>query len=166
MRNQLLLCFLAGIVLLTGCRSRQPVNESHPASVKHVSLGLFEVVDCTAGMVPVGPKGSAEKYCLAAKPVVDETDVRLAQASRNESGGVRLELYFTLKAGDRMREATKRIEEEHSRRNDLGRMAMVIDGVLVSAAEVRGIIGDSLVIDGAFSREEANQIADSLMGRR
>ncbi len=107
-------------------------------------------------------KGSAEKYCLAAKPIIDETDVRLAQASRDESGRPRLILLFTLKVGQRMRETTERIQAEHLRNNELGRMGIVMDGTLISVPVVRSVIHDSLVIDGGFSWDEAVQIAESL----
>ncbi len=71
MRNYLKLCVVVGVLLLTGCQSRQPAN------VKHVSLQIFEVIDCkTSGAKPMSLKGDAGKYCLAAKPVIDETDVR------------------------------------------------------------------------------------------
>jgi len=61
MRNRLLLCILVALVFLTGCQSR------HPANVKPVTLGIFEVMDCkTSGTAPMSLKGGTEKYCLAA----------------------------------------------------------------------------------------------------
>lgn len=151
MRNRLKLCMLPGLLLLAGCPSRRP------ADVKPVSLGIFEVVDCKAtSAAPVSLKGSTEKYCLAAKPIVDETDVRHAQADRNDAGRSRLVLFFTLKTGQRMKENTERIFEQH------GMMGLVIDGALVSVPTLSGPISDTLEVDGAFSREEAAQIAESL----
>src|SRR5260370_25981724 len=89
MRNHWRLGMLVSLVLLAGCPSR------HPANVRPVSLGIFEVIDCkTSGMAPMSLKGSTEKYCMAAKPVVDETDIRMAEASRDESGRPRLVLFF------------------------------------------------------------------------
>ena len=117
-------------------------------------------------MVPMNVKGSAEKYCLAANPVVDDTDIRGAEALHNESGGVRLALYTTLKAGDRLREATERITAEHLRRHDDGKLGVVVDGTLKDVPVVRGAISDAIVIDGAFSWDEAIQIVDSVRGRR
>jgi SecD-like export protein len=161
MRNCLTLCLLAGLVILAGCRSRPP------AEVRHVSLGIFEVVDCkTSGSAAMSVEGSTEKYCLAAKPVVDETDIRLARASRRESGEPQLELYFTKKAGERMRETTERILAEHQRLNDLGKMGFVIDGTLVEAADLRATISDSLVLTGANLKINIDQIAESLNASR
>jgi len=107
-------------------------------------------------------KGSTEKYCLAAKPVVDETDIRRAEAGHDEVGGVRLSMYFTSKAGQRMKETTERINSEHLSSNDYGKMGIVMDGALVDVPTLRGTISDSLVISGTFNMEDAVQIADSL----
>jgi preprotein translocase subunit SecD len=147
----------AGLVFLAGCFSR------HPANARPIHLGIFEVVDCKiSGTAPMSLKGTTEKYCLAGKPVVDEMDVRAAEATRGESGKTRLSLFFTLKTGQRMRETTERIQAEHLQHNGPGKLGMVIDGTLVSVAELREVLGDALVIDGAFSWEEAVQIAESL----
>src|SRR5690349_20971868 len=110
-RNYLKLCILLSLIFLVGCESR------HPANVRHVSLGIFVVTDCKAnGSKPVSVKGSAERYCLSAKPVVDETDVRLAEARRDdESGRPVLDLYFTDKTGQRMKDVTECLYAEHLR---------------------------------------------------
>lgn len=160
MKNHWMIGLALSFVLLAGCTSRKP------ASVKPVSLRIFEVVDCTAGMVPMSLKGSTEKYCLAATPVIDETDIKLAEATHNDSGGVRLQLYFSIETGKLMRETTDRIYKEHLHRNSQGRMGIVVDGELISAPELRGVIADDLVIDGAFSWDEAVKIANSLTSRR
>lgn len=156
-QNALKVCMLVGLTFLISCESRYATNG------RHISLGIFEVIDCTAkGSKPISVKGSAETYCLSAKPVVDQTDVRLAEARRDESGNPVLDLYFTLKTGERMKGATERLYAEHLRRNDQARMGIVIDGVLVSAPVLRGSISDMLQISGAFSQEDAVQIAQSL----
>lgn len=154
-----MLCLIAGFVLVVGCKS------SPPANVKHVSLQIFEVIDCTPKMVPMTLKGKTEKYCLADKPIIDETDVRGAQALHGDTGEVRLALYMTLQAGDRMKETTARIDGQREGGSSPGKLAMVIDGALIEAATVHGVISDSIVVDGAFSWDEAVQIARSLTGR-
>jgi len=161
MRNYLKLCVVVGVLLLTGCQSRQPAN------VRHVSLQIFEVIDCKTSVgTPMSLKGDAGKYCLAAKPVIDETDVRGAQASRGESGAPQLNLYFTLKAGQRMREVTERLSAQRLKGNDQGRMAIVADGTLIAAPAVNGVISDSLVINGAFTWDGVVQLAESLNAPR
>jgi len=165
-RNHLILCMLVGFVLLAGCKSSRPGDVRNPTNVRHVSLRIFEVVDCSTGMVPMSLKGGTEKYCLSAKPMVDETDIRGAEAEHGKSGRVLLNLYLTIKAGEHLRDTTERIVREHPRENDPGRVGIVVDGTLVEAPELRGAIADAVTIDGVFSWEEAVQIADSIMGRR
>lgn len=159
MRNHFILSLLT-VLLFIGCKPRPAAN------VPHVSLQVFEVVDCVPGVVPKSVKGSTEKYCLAAKPVVDETDIRGAEALHNESGGARLQMFFTRKAGDRMKETTERLNVQHPRPDAPGKMAIVIDGVLIEVPNVRGVISDALVLEGDFlSWEQAVQIADSIRAR-
>ena len=160
MRNHWIIGMALGFVFLAGCTSRKP------ASVRQVSLRIYEVVDCTAGMVPMSLKGSTEKYCLATEPVVDEKDIKLVQVSHDEYDRVRLQLYFSVETGKFMRETTDRIYKEHLHGNSQGRMGIVVDGELISAPELRGVIADALVIDDAFSWGEAVRIADSLMARK
>jgi len=155
-----MLRLFASLVFLSGCKSPDAASVK-PANVRHVSLAIFEVIDCKSGMVPMTLKGSTEKYCLAAKPVVDETDIRRAEAGHDEFGGVRLSMYFTSKAGQRMKETTERVNTEF-RTGVPGKMALVIDGMLVSVPTLHGTISDSLVISGTFNMEDAVQIADSL----
>src|SRR5258708_27840885 len=139
MRNHLKLCML-GLVFLTGCQARRSAN------VRHVSIGIFEVIDCkTSGMTSMSLPRSTEKYCLAAKPVVDETDIRLAEASRDESGNPQVLLYFTGKAGQRMKVATERITAENRKRKDQGRLVVVMDGTIVEVTSVTSVIGGAVV---------------------
>ena len=157
MRNCLALSSLVGLIFLAGCRSRPP------ADVRYVSLGIFEVVDCkTSGLPAMKVHWSTERYCLAAKPVVDETDVRQARASRGQTGQPQLELLFTKKAGQRMQETTERILAEHQQRNDSGKMGLVIDGTLVEVPTLRATIHDSLVLTEPDFGIDIDQIAESL----
>jgi preprotein translocase subunit SecD len=157
MRNCLTLCILAALIFLAGCRSRPP------ADVRYVSLGIFEVVDCkTTGLPAMSVQGNTERYCLAYKPVVDETDVRLARASRGPTGQPQLELFFTKSVGKRMQETTERILAEHQQRNGLGKLGLVIDGTLVEVPALRSTISDSLVLTAPDSGINLDQIAESL----
>lgn len=143
-------------MFVAGCRSRPS------AGVKPVSLGIFEIVDCKTGGSPAqSVEGSTERYCLAAKPIVDEADVRMARASRGESGHPQLEMYFTRAAGQRMQETTERILAEHQG-NESGKMGLVIDGKLVAAPTLRASISDSLTLMEPDSMINLDQIAESL----
>ena len=158
MWNHLKLCLSVGLVLLTGCQSRPPAN------VRPVTLGIFEVVDCkTSGTAPMSLKGATEKYCLAAKPVADETDIRVARASRDESGKPQLLLLLRREAGQRMRETTERMQREESGHDERGRMGIVIDGTLISVLVLNGVVvSDAVQISGASSWEDTVQLAASL----
>ncbi|HLJ91247.1 MAG TPA: hypothetical protein VKZ53_30900 [Candidatus Angelobacter sp.] len=158
MSNSIVGSILAGLVLLTGCQSRPTAN------VQHTSLGIFEVVDCkTSGPAKaVSLKGSTEQYCLAAKPVVDQADVRAAEAKRNPSGQPQLLLLFTIKTGNHMKETTERILAEHQKLGDQGKMAIVLDGTLISVLVLNGSVSDTLLLDGAFAWDDTVQIAEWL----
>ena len=90
--------------------------------------------------------GGTDKYCLAAQPIVTERDVRGAQDSMDGSNRPVLNLYFTLKVGERLRAETQRINYEHAVRGDHGKLAIVADTVAISG----------------FTREEAKNLAARL----
>lgn len=165
MRTHLISCILVSFVVGIGYRSSHPNELTLAQNPRHVSLGVFEVVDCTKGMVPMSLKDSEEKYCLAPKPVVVETDVTLARANRDDTGTVQLLIYLTSEAGQRMKATTERLNKKSLSRDNYGKMGIVIDGALRSVPTVRGVISDQILIDASFSLEEAAQIADSLNSR-
>jgi len=112
-------------------------------------------------MQPMSLTGGTDKYCLAAQPIVTERDVRGAQDSMDGSNRPVLNLYFTLKVGERLRAETQRINYEHAVRGDHGKLAIVIEGKLVSAPELYGPVADTVAISG-FTREEAKNLAARL----
>ena len=105
---------------------------------------------------------STDKYCLAAQPIVTEADVRVAQATTNGSNQPELDLYFTLKVGERLRAETRRITSEHRTHPDHGMLAIVIDGRLISVPTLNGTVADTLAITNVFTREEAKSLAARL----
>jgi len=135
--------------IAVGCKKAPPA--------KPVTFAIFEVVDCSVGhTAPMPLRGSNAKYCIAPSPVIAGTDLRGAHAGRDERGNRILNMYFTLAAGDRMRAATQRLVQEH------GQMAVVIDGKLFMAPEVRTVIADSVVLTPDLSEEELEELAASL----
>jgi hypothetical protein len=116
----------------------------------------FVVLLPRASTTTKSPSAGPEKYCLAAKPIIDETDIRLAQAGRDETGKPQLLLFFTLKTRQRMKETTERTYAQH------GRMGIVIGGKLFDVPVLYGVISDTLAIRGGFSWDDAVQIAESL----
>jgi len=139
--------------IAVGCKKSPPA--------KPVSFGIFEIIDCNIShTAPIPLRGSDARYCIAASPVVSEKDLRGADPGHDELGKPILNLYFTLAAGDRMRAATQRLAERH------GQMAIVIDGKLFMAPEVRSVIADSLVVSSDFRKEELEELAASLNASR
>ncbi len=138
-----------------GCKKSPPA--------KPVSFGIFEVIDCsTSRSAPILLKGSNEKYCIAANPVVTERDIGAAAANHNDLDQPILNMYFHHSGADRLRETTQRLTNQPNP----GRMAILIDGRLIMAPVVKGIIADSVVIAGGFRDEEAKDLAESLNASR
>jgi preprotein translocase subunit SecD len=148
------------LILVLGLTSIA-VGCKKPPPAKPVSFGIFEIVDCsTSHTAPIPLRNSDARYCIAASPVVSEKDIRAAVPGHNEDGNPVLNLYFTRAAGDRMRAATQRLVEKHAQ------MAIVIDGKLFMAPEVRSVIADSLVVSADFRKEELEELAASLSASR
>ena len=98
-----------------------------------------------------GPRG--KELALLKEPVVRNSDI--ATVAVEEAGGsFRVALHLTPEAGTRMRAATREF---------LGRrMAVLIDGKIVAAPVIQGTIGEDVVIDAGFRRDEAFRIARAI----
>jgi preprotein translocase subunit SecD len=153
-------CCAVAWLAIGGCSEGPYQRDATP-----VSFRIIEVVDCKPSMQPLTVNGSSEKYCLAAQPIVTEADVRDARPGTNESDRPILNLYFTHNAGERLRSETQRINSEHFARGDRGRLAMVVDGKLVSAANLYDTLADTIVVTMA-SKEEARKVAAGLNAPR
>ena len=153
-------CALVAWLAMGGCSERPYQRDAKP-----VSFSIVEVVDCKPSMQPLTLIGSTEKYCLAAQPIVTEADVRDAVPGTSESNQPILNLYFTLKVGERLRAETQRINNEHLARGDHGKLAMVVDGKLVSAANLYGTLADTIMVTMS-TREEAKDLATRLNAPR
>ena len=135
---------------------------------KQASFGIFEVVDCQEnGQKPITLKGSAgkEQYCLAPEAIVDQRHLQLARGSRDDLGEPRLELRLTEQGGQLMQKATRRLMEEHEGKGDFPRLAILVNGELLSAPTLRSVIVDALVIQGNFSQDDVDELVELLTGR-
>ena len=102
-------------------------------------------------------EGSAEKDCLADKPVVNEMDLRdAASAQDGPQAGVRL--LFTSEAGQRLKEISTRIAQQPQR----GKLGFVIDHKLIMAPTIQSSFSDAVVIRGHLSPQQAADLAMSL----
>jgi preprotein translocase subunit SecD len=146
------------LIVLCGAGCKEHTNTANKA--KPVPIAIHEVVNCSAVQaVPVINLRSREKLCVAREAIVTEKNIRYAQAGDSSTDEPEVMLYLDRGGGARMYEATERI----SARRDNGRMAILIDGHLLSAPVVRGAIKDSMVINGRFTKLEAQDLADALL---
>ena len=102
-------------------------------------------------------EGSAEKYCLADKPVVNEMDLRNAEAGEDDSGP-QLQLLFTSQAGQRLKQTSTRMAQQPQP----GKLGVVLDHKLIMAPTIQSPFSDSVVIRGHLSRQQAFDLAMSL----
>jgi hypothetical protein len=112
----------------------------------------------TLGLRPARIAGSDRVVYLHPEIVVTNDDIsqsRVIQGDAASSFGVAVE--FTAAGADKMRKATA---------GHLDRpMAILIDGVVVSAPTVRSRIGTSAVINGDFTQAEAERIVNGISVR-
>lgn len=143
-----------------GCKTHtHNVNNAKP-----VPIGIHEVVSCIAvhSTLVINPR-TKQKLCVAREAIVTEKDIRGAQAGYSSSTNEPVvNLYLDRSGATRMYEATQRITARH----DNGRMAILIDGNLLTAPVVRTPIKDSLIISGEFTESSAQDLADALMAGR
>jgi len=136
---------------------------------KQASFGIFEVVNCQeSGQKPITLKGSAgkEKYCLAPEAIVDQRHLQSARGSRDDLGEPRLELRLTEQGGQLMQKATRRLVEEHEEgKGDFPRLAILVNGELLSAPTLRSVIVDALVVQGNFSQDDVDELVELLTGK-
>jgi preprotein translocase subunit SecD len=125
-------------------------------------------VDChKSGQKPIALKGSSgkEKYCLARKAIVDQRHLQSARGSRDASGEPMLVLELTEQGGQLMQKATRRMLEEHETKGDMPRLAILTNGELLSAATLRSVIVDALVVQGNFSQDDVDELVELLTGK-
>ena len=152
---------LVAAVLIVLCAAGCKTHTHNVNNAKPVPIGIHEVVSCLAvhSFLASNPRTN-EKLCVAGEAIVTEKDIRQAQAGYSSSTNEPVVyLYLDRSGGDRMYEATQRI----SARQDNGRMAILIDGNLLTAPVVRTPIKDSLLISGNFTKRSAEDLADALM---
>jgi bla regulator protein BlaR1 len=109
-----------------------------------------------AGLVEAVVQGSDRRVYLRPGPLVTGTDVASAHVA-NVGGMYSINVTFSTAASNRLAEATK---------IHLGRpLAILLDGRVIAAPTLRSMIRGSAVINGDFTRAEAERIAAGLMPR-
>lgn len=111
-----------------------------------------EVACAESSGVPGPPPASAGLcYLLERTPALTGRDLETARPSVGSFGEPVVAVTLTEAAGERFRHATAA---------NVGRqLAIVLDGRVLTAPVVRGEIGSEAVIEGGFSRQEAQDLA-------
>jgi preprotein translocase subunit SecD len=154
-RSALILAVVGLLNILAGCKKSPPA--------KPVTLAIFEVVDCIPGRSRVQVRGSQEKYCIASTPIITEKDIAAADSTHDQLGQPTLQVELRRAGGERLRATTLRLSGQP---DPPARLAILIDGELIMAPDVKGVIADSLVISGGLRQEEVEGLAASLNASR
>ncbi len=105
---------------------------------------------------------SEEYLFLRQTPVMRGDDIARAVPQMSDTGGFRVAIEFTSSGAQRFAEVTRQIAESGSPGNP-ARLAIVLDGKLISAPSVREEIrGGNAEITGNFTRREASNLANAL----
>ncbi len=97
-------------------------------------------------------------------PELGGDSISRARAVSDEYGRFKVLMDFTTEGGRRFAEITRQIERDNRpQQQDIGQLAIVLDGELYSAPSVRqAITGGSAEITGQFSQREAFELANVL----
>jgi len=128
-------------------------GQQSPGAATRLEVRLAES-EPGEGLVEVAVAWREQPIFLHAEPVATEADVASAQVQGQDGADFSIGVVFRADAAARMAEAT---------RGHIGRpMAILVDGEVVMAPVVRGVISDRASITGDFTREEAEAIAVGL----
>ncbi len=133
----------------------------------------FAALDCTNPKVRAGgatdlPKqeivacdrdGSA-KYRLAVAKVVGE-DVKGANVGVDQATGVEVQVNLQFK-GSGQDKWTKLTEEAFNQPPPTDQVAIVLDGVVISAPSIKSVINGDAQITGGFTRKQGQELANNL----
>jgi preprotein translocase subunit SecD len=109
------------------------------------------------GLIVARAADSGRLVYLHPEPILTNDDIAQSWVLEEEPDRFGVSVHFLQAGAERMRRATA---------NHLGRpVAILIDGEAVTAPVVRSLISDSAVIDGDYTRAEAERIADGISMR-
>lgn len=160
-RPQRSMLAIAAIVLVTAVTSAALVSRFAAPGVADVQAAVrFEIRLAEAAFSPglreVALDGTRRIY-LHQDVLLGNSDVARAEVARHAGATFSVVVAFTAAGAAKMRRAT---------RDHVGRpIALLIDGKVVAAPVVRSEIGESAVLNGLFTRGEADRIAGGLLGR-
>lgn len=128
---------------------------ARPAGVEQASLELRLVTTAEEGESLSALDVDGSTLQLAASPVVTSRDLaRVEVALELDLEHYAVTLHFTAQAAERLAELT---------RNRLGgRLAVLVDGQVLFAPYIQGVLSDSAMIANRFDRAEATRLAERL----
>ena len=109
------------------------------------------------GLTEVTVAGINDKLYVHEEVVISNADIVKASALDHREMGPTIRVKFTKSASDAFEVFT---------RNNIGKpLAIFIDGSLVSAPIIRAPVSGAAMISGDFTSEEAEQIANGIIGK-
>ena len=149
-------CLVCGLVFVMGCAYF--AKPSPPVAPKNPDLLQFRLVEEKEGPDTVAMKvmGKDETLHVNKQALLNALDVRSAKATRDRySYSPAISLSLT-------REGTKKFGEVTAQ-NVNRRLAVIVDGQLMSAPVIRSRVGGSkAVIGGSFTMKEAQELASAI----
>ena len=141
----------SGVLVLVGAVACQ--NPATPIAA--VSVEFRPTFDEPAeGLTPMVAVSSDVTIYVSDEVVLTNEDIRSATARRSDEMGPSVFVRLTEEASERFGDATEAMINK--------KLAILLDGEVVSAPVVRSRITTSVQITGDFSEEEAERIADGL----
>ena len=125
------------------------------AAQEATTFAVFEVVDCKApGARSMVLKGTEENHCLASKPIIDQTHLKMASRRTTSDGEPQLRLDLTESGGKLMQKETERIIRKHQVDHSRGKLAIVIRGELLHVPTLVGVLKDEIFLGGKRLKQE------------
>jgi hypothetical protein len=149
--------FVTGPPVLT--RPLSPRFQAEPPDKSAVKVE-FRLAETTRreGSIEATVAGTSRTIFLNKEPLLTNKDIAEARVVLNDRDEPAVEVRFVSAVHQKVREAT----EAHRGKP----LAILVDGQVVTAPIVQWRIGEAALIQGAFSREEAERIAKGLSGRK
>jgi len=149
-------CFVCGLIFVMGCSYF--AKSSPPVAPKNPDLLQFRLVEEKEGPDTVAMKvmGKDETLHVNKQALLSALDVRSAKATRDRyRDSAAISLSLTQEGAGKFGEITAK--------NINRRLAIVVDGQLVSAPVIRSRVeGGEAVITGSFTMKEAQELASAI----
>jgi preprotein translocase subunit SecD len=153
-----LILALPVLVLFAGCTADRVETARHAAApAEPIPIRFHLAADQpTDGYRPVPDKDGRTIY-VAPEPALTEADMASARPAQDSLGRPCVDVAMTDAGAAKLKELT---------RNNIGnKLAIFVDGELMTAPTIQSVVSQRAQISGHFTPERARQIADSLNAR-